>query len=304
MNPSVGRPLQPTRQENFVTDEIFLYEDYVRSAEIIRRQIHLRPRIGLILGSGLNPFAEKIENPTFISYEHIPGFPVPSVAGHAGRLIVGSLAGKNVLVMQGRCHFYEGHSPQKVTFPIRVMSLLGIKTLIVTNAAGGLNPNFRIGDLMLINDHLNLVGIAGAHPLRGPNLEQFGPRFPSMTHAYHPGLLAAARQAAVHEKLPLHEGVYAYISGPSFETPAEIRYLRMIGADAVGMSTVPEVIVAVHSGMRVIGISGITNVAVSQIEAAEEPSHQEVLEASQIIMPRLTALLIRVLTDMPEDTGE
>jgi purine-nucleoside phosphorylase len=247
------------------------------------------------LGSGLNPLAEAVENVQWIPYEEIPHFPRPTVEGHVGRLGIGSLEGASVMVMQGRVHFYEGYSMQQVVFPIRVMQVMGIEILIVTNAAGGINPAYRPGDLMLISDHINLIGMTGNNPLYGPNDSTLGPRFPDMSQAYDHELRRLARSVAREQDLPLREGVYVGLSGPSFETPADIRFLRLIGADAVGMSTVPEVTVARHGGIRVMGVSGISNVALAGPEVAQAASHEEVLAAGQQIVPRLTALMCGVL---------
>ncbi len=270
--------------------------DFEAAAEFIRARTAHRPRIGLILGSGLNPLAEAVEEADVIPYGDIPNFPTPSVEGHRGRLVLGRLEGVPVLVMQGRVHFYEGYPIQQVVFPVRVMQVMGIETLIVTNAAGGLNPDFRPGDLMLIADHINLMGMTGNNPLFGPNDPSLGPRFPDMSRAYDPALRRIARQVAQERELPLHEGVYTGLSGPSFETPAEIRFLRLIGADAVGMSTTPEVTVARHGGLRVLGVSGISNVAHTAPDPAQETTHEEVLEAGRLIVPRLTALIRGVLS--------
>ncbi len=277
------------------TRDYFTFDEIKETADTIQRKIKHRPTVGLILGSGLSSLAEEIEAADNVPYADIPHFPVSGVPGHAGRLVAGKLAGQTVLVMQGRTHFYEGYSMGHITLPVRAMALLGLRTLVVTNAAGGVNRSFNAGDLMLIVDHLNLVGVGGAHPLRGPNLDQFGPRFPSMTHAYDPELLALARQAAGRLGLTLQEGVYAFLAGPAFETPAEIRYMQAIGADAVGMSTVPEVIVANHSGMRVLGISTITNVTIQEITTTAETTHEEVLETGKRIVPTLAALLKGIL---------
>jgi purine-nucleoside phosphorylase len=213
-------------------------------------------------------------------------------------VVIGQLAGKTVMVMQGRTHFYEGYSMPHITLPVRVMQILGVQTLMVTNAAGGINRSFRAGDLMLITDHLNLVGLGGSTPLRGPNLAEFGPRFPSMTHAYDGGLIALARQVARDLNLTLQEGVYACLAGPAFETPAENRFLQIIGADAVGMSTVPEVIVANHSGMRVLGVSSITNISILETSSVAETTHEEVLETGKIVVPKLMTLLKGILAAM------
>jgi purine-nucleoside phosphorylase len=273
----------------------YTLDEYQTAADYIRQQSQHRPRIALILGSGLNPMAEEIAAADVIPYEQIPHFPKPTVEGHAGQLVIGQLEGQTVLVMQGRVHFYEGYPIQQVTFPVRVMQLLGIETLIVTNAAGGINPTFRPGDLMLITDHINLMGMTGNNPLFGPNDPALGPRFPDMSQAYDPHLCHIARQVAQEKELPLQEGVYVGLSGPSFETPADIRFLRIIGADAVGMSTVPEVTVARHGGIRVLGISGISNVALPEAVAGQEASHEEVLAAGRQLVPRLAALVRGVL---------
>ena len=271
------------------------YDEIEQAAAYIRANTNHRPTIGLILGSGLSPLAAEVEAADYISYHHIPNFPVSGVAGHAGRLVIGKLVGQSVLVMQGRTHFYEGYSLRQITLPVRAMQTLGLNTLIVTNAAGGINPNFKAGELMLIVDQINLVGLGGHNPLSGPNLDQFGPRFPSMTHPYDPELIALARQIAQESNLTLHEGVYACVAGPSFETPAEIRFLKTIGADAVGMSTAPEVIVARHGGMRVLGVSSITNVAVQETGSSKETTHEEVLETGKTIVPQLITLLKGIL---------
>jgi purine-nucleoside phosphorylase len=275
--------------------DFYSYEEYKQAADYIKGKSKLQPEIGLILGSGLSPLAEEIEGANYIPYADIPHFPHSGVPGHAGRLVIGHLQGKPVLVMQGRSHLYEGYTSQHITLPVRAMQVMGIKTLIVTNAAGGINPAFAAGDLMLIVDHINFVGMAGHNPLRGPNLDEFGPRFPSMTQPYDAGLANLARQTAQQLNLTLREGVYLYLAGPSFETPAEIRFLKAIGADAVGMSTVPEAIVANQGGMRVLGLSSITNVAVQQLDSGLETTHQEVLETGKTIVPRLIQLLKGVL---------
>lgn len=273
----------------------FTLQEYDSAAETIRsRSVH-QPRIGLILGSGLSPLADAIEQADAIPYGEIPHFPVSTVEGHAGQLVIGHLAGAPVCAMQGRFHFYEGYTPQQITFPVRVMQRLGVQTLIVTNAAGGLNPAYRAGDLMAIEDHINFVGMAGNHPLYGPNLDAFGLRFPSMTKAYSPRLRGLLAETADELGIPLRRGVYAMVAGPSFETPAEVRFLRGAGADAVGMSTAPEVTVAHHAGMEVLGISSITNVAVDVLDTEADTTHTEVLETGKEIVPRLTRLLMGLL---------
>lgn len=260
----------------------------------IRSRIHIQPRIGLVLGSGLGGLVDAIERPEIIPYADIPHWPPTSVEGHAGRLVIGTLEGAPLLIMQGRAHYYEGYSIGRVTFPIRVMQFLGIEAVILTNAAGGLNRNFKAGDVMLIVDHINILGMAGLNPLRGPNEPSFGPRFPDMSQPYDRELGAFARQAARQSGIDLREGVYAALAGPSFESPADVRFLRIIGADAVGMSTVPETIVARHGGLRVLGLSGISNVLPAEGIIAET-THEEVLEAGRIIVPKMIATIRGVL---------
>lgn len=269
--------------------------DYDETADAILGQTPHRPTIGLILGSGLSPFADAVEDATILPYEELPNFPVSTVAGHAGRLVIGKLAGGTVCVMQGRFHGYEGYSLQQTTLPVRVMQRMGVRTLIITNAAGGVNPNFAVGDLMLIEDHINFAGITGFNPLIGPNLDEFGPRFPAMNHAYSRRLRELATLVGAEAALPLRRGVYTFLSGPTFESPAEVRMLRRLGADAVGMSTVPEAIVAVHAGMEVLAISTITNICIDELDADGEPTHEEVQAAGKVIVPRLTQLLMGVL---------
>jgi len=259
----------------------------------------VRPRVGLILGSGLGALAESVERAGVIPYSDIPHFVPSTVEGHTGRFVIGVLEGQPVIVMQGRPHYYEGYSMQQVTLPVRVMQLLGVEILIVTNAAGGLAPNMRPGDLMLITDHLNLIGMAGLSPLRGPNDPSFGPRFPDMSEAYDARLRQLALRVAAEQNIGLHQGVYVCLAGPSFETPADLRFLRKIGADAVGMSTVPEVTVARHGGLRVLGLSGISNVAVIEPGSAPPTTHEEVLQAGQVIAPRLMTVIRGVLKALP-----
>lgn len=266
----------------------------------MRKRFPVPPQVGIILGSGVNQIAEDIQDAVALSYTDIPHFPIPTIAGHSGRLVCGTLESVPVICMQGRVHYYEGVSMAQVIFPVRVLQALGVKILMVTNAAGGLNPTFRVGDLMLIVDHIGLLNMTGLNPLRGPNDERLGPRFPDMTHAYDGELRRLACEAAGEEGIPLQQGVYVGLSGPSFETPAELRFLRTIGGDAVGMSTVPEVTAARHGGMRVLGISGISNIAIFDPDAEDEATHQEVLEAGHMIAPRLSALLHGVLRRMKE----
>jgi purine-nucleoside phosphorylase len=262
-------------------------------ADAIRARTPVQPRIGMILGSGLGALADSIPNPTVIAYNDLPHWPVSTVFGHAGQLVIGALENQQVLVMQGRTHFYEGISMSQMTLPVRVMQRLGIEILIVTNAAGAINPTFTPGDLMLITDHLNFVGMAGFNPLIGPNFEEFGPRFPDMSQAYDRALGQLARQAAREHEIEMQEGVYVGLSGPSFETPADLRFLRMAGADAVGMSTVSEVTVARHGGTRVLGISGISNKA--NLDGNTITTHEEVIEAGTIMVPKLAKIVRSVL---------
>ncbi len=273
----------------------YTVQDYDATRQNIWGQTDYRPDIAMILGSGLGGLAESVERPTVIPYTEIPNWPLSTVVGHGGRLVIGMLEGHTVLVMQGRAHFYEGYSMAQVTYPIRVMQRMGIKTLIVTNAAGGVDPAYKPGDLMLIKDHINIPGMTGSSPLMGPNDDTLGPRFPSMTKAYDRSLRTLARSVAREAGIDLHEGVYGYLTGPTFESPAEIRMLRIWGAHAVGMSTVPEVTVAIHGGMRVLGISGISNSCIDDPDRDEDPNHEEVLETGKVIVPKLTTLLRGIL---------
>ncbi|HFC09156.1 MAG TPA: purine-nucleoside phosphorylase [Chloroflexi bacterium] len=274
--------------------DYFSLQDIDALADVIRRRAQgFQPRVGLILGSGLGALAEEAEAVAVIPTAEIPDWPVSTVPGHAGRLVLGTLASQPVLILQGRVHYYEGYTMAQVGLPVRVMQRLGVETLIVTNAAGAVNPEFVPGDLMLITDHLNLIGMAGLNPLRGPNLDELGPRFPDMSQAYDRELQALARRVAHEAGILLREGVYASLAGPSFETPADLRFLRGAGVDAVGMSTVPEVIVARHGGTRVLGISGISNKA--NLDGSTITTHEEVLEAGRIIVPKLLTLLRGVL---------
>jgi purine-nucleoside phosphorylase len=263
------------------------------AVNVIRERIEISPSVGMILGSGLGKLAEAVEGAVEIPYGEIPFWPVSTVEGHQGRLVIGSLESQDVFIMQGRSHFYEGYSMSEIGFPVRVMQRLGIGMLIVTNAAGGINRAFEPGEVMLITDHINLLGMAGQTPLRGPNFDQIGPRFPDMGRAYDRELGELARQAVQDQSFTLHEGIYVCLAGPSFETPADLRFLQTIGADAVGMSTVPEVTVARHGGMRVLGLSTISNKA--NIDGETLTSHEEVLEAGKIVVPRLTHIIRYVL---------
>ena len=275
-------------------------EDMVANIEqaraLIASRIGVAPRTGLILGSGLGALADEIVQATVVPYGDIPGFPRSTVVGHRGELAVGLLAGHPVAVMRGRFHFYEGYDMQQVTFPVRVMRALGCDTLFVTNAAGGLRPEWQAGDLMRISDQIFLPGIIGHHPLTGPNDDRLGLRFPPMVGAFDAELAQIAREVAAEAGVTLREGVYAMLSGPAFESAAELRMLRIIGADAVGMSTAPEVIVARHGGMRVLGVSLVTNLALPDGPPA---NHEEVLRAGEHAKPKFSALVRGVLARMP-----
>ncbi len=274
-------------------EQYLTLEQIDENANAIRARIRVQPRVGIILGSGLGPLAESVENAVYIPYQELPSWPVSTVPGHQGRLVIGNLEQREVMVMQGRAHFYEGYNISQIGLPVRVMQRLGVQILIVTNAAGAVNPDYSPGDLMLITDHLNLIGMAGNSPLRGPNLDELGPRFPDMSQAYDPSLADMARRVAAENQMTLHEGVYVCLAGPSFETPADLRFLRLIGADAVGMSTVPEVTVARHGNLRVLGISGISNKA--NLDGKTVTTHEEVLEAGKMIVPKLATLIRGVL---------
>ena len=265
------------------------------AAQFIRQKTAYAPRIGLVLGSGLSSLADAVEDADVLPFTDLPYWPAATVAGHSGRLVLGTLEDKPVLVMQGRVHFYEGYGMSQITMPVRVMQRLGIETLFLTNAAGGLNPDFRAGDLMLISNHINFLGLAGNNPLRGPNDDSVGPRFLDMTTPYDSELRSLAHDIASSQDMTLREGTYAYVAGPSYETPAELRFLLTVGADAVGMSTVPSVVVARHGGMRVLGISTITNLATPDPAPGQTTTHQEVLEVGEIVVPRLTRLLHGIL---------
>jgi len=265
-------------------------------AEKIRKKISIQPIVGMILGSGLNGLADSVQNPTLIPYSDLPNFPVSTVHGHVGRFVIGMLENKPVLVMQGRIHYYEGYSMGEVTLPVRVMQRLGIQNMIVTNAAGGVNPEFVPGDVMLITDQLNLMGMSGLNPLMGPNLDEIGPRFPDMSQPYDKEYCELARKFARENGITLREGVYAGLSGPSFESPADLRFLKLAGADAVGMSTVPEVIIARHGNMRVLGLSGISNKA--NLDGSTITTHEEVIEAGKVITPKIETIVRSILQSL------
>ena len=261
------------------------------AAAYILSAVSLRPTVGMVLGSGLGDFADTLEDPVRIPYTQIPNFPVPTIAGHAGALVFGKKQGKDVVVLQGRIHYYEGLSQEEITLPIRVLAAIGVKQLVLTNACGGVNLSFTPGDLMLISDHINY---SGANPLIGPNLDAFGPRFPDCSDIYTARLRKIIREKAEEAGIGLQEGVYAMYSGPNYETPAEIRMFRILGADTVGMSTVPEALVAAHCGMEVVGISCITNMAAGVLP--QKLSHAEVTEVAARVHDKFQHLLDIVLT--------
>lgn len=265
-----------------------------QTSAAIRKKISLKPSIGIILGTGLGELVKEIKGKKSIPYDELPNFPVSSVPSHENQLVFGRIGKKNVVAMQGRFHFYEGYSMQEVTFPVRLMKALGIKTLIVSNASGGMNPNFDAGDLMVITDHINLMG---DNPLIGPNDDKLGPRFPDMVEPYNQKLIKLVEHVAVEERIPLKRGVYVAVAGPNLETRAEYRFLRIIGADAVGMSTVPEVIVAVHAGLRVLGISCVTDECLP--DALKPANIEMILKVAAEAEPKLSRLISRTIKSMP-----
>lgn len=276
------------------TEKLDLYSRAEQAARTISARANAAPKIALVLGSGLGAFADEFEEPVGIPYQEIPGFVSSTALGHAGRLVVGKVGGVPVLAMQGRVHYYEGYSLEEVTFPIRTFKLMGIETLILTNAAGGVDIELSQGALMVISDHLNLMGV---NPLRGPNDERFGPRFPDMSEVYARDLQEMVGEEAKALGVTIRRGVYAALSGPSYEAPAEIHMLRAFGADAVGMSTVPEAIVARHMGMKVLGISCITNMAAG---ISEQPiNHEEVIETGERVRSTFTKLLRKLIARIP-----
>ena len=267
---------------------------HAASDALVERLGGRKPQIGIVLGSGLGMLADQIENPLVIPYSELPGFPVSTAIGHKGNFIVGTLGGKCVIAMQGRIHYYEGYPMHLVVLPIRVMIRIGIQYLFVSNAAGGTNLSFHVGDLMIIRDHINLI----PNPLIGPNLDEFGPRFPDMTRPYDPSLILKAEEIAAWEGISLQKGVYVAVTGPCYETPAEYRYFRNIGADAVGMSTVPEVIVARHSSIPVFGMSVITDVAHATDDEDYVTDGEAIVEAANAAADRMTVIFKRLVEQL------
>ncbi len=267
-----------------------MLENIRQTSNYLKSKIEEIPNTAIILGTGLGELVHEIDNKQIIPYTEIPNFPVSTVEGHSGNLIVGTLGGKKVLAMQGRFHYYEGYSMQQVTFPIRIFQALGIQYLFVSNAAGGMNPTFDIGDIMLIKDHINLFP---EHPLRGKNYDELGPRFPDMSEAYDKKLRLMAMEVAKEKNIKLQHGVYVGVQGPTFETPSEYYFFRIIGGDAVGMSTVPEVIVANHAKMKVLAFSIITDLGV--IGKIVEVSHEDVQEAAKLAQPKIAAIMREII---------
>lgn len=267
-----------------------MMQEIQEAAAFIKNETNITPQIGLILGSGLGVLADLIEQPIVIDYSRIPHFPVSTVEGHAGELVVGSIKGKQVLIMKGRFHAYEGYGAETVSFPVRVMKELGVETLIVTNAAGGINETYQVGDLMVISDHLNMTF---RNPLIGPNDSALGVRFPDMSEAYSKRLRKLAHDVAASQDFKLQEGVYVGLLGPNYETPAEIRMFRTLGGDSVGMSTVPEVIVARHAGIEVLGFSCISNMASGILD--QPLSHAEVMETTEKVKPKFLKLVLGII---------
>lgn len=280
------------KQKQLVLEVKLVLNKLNETVDFIKGKIEMTPQIAVVLGSGLGEFANYLEKKFYLSYSEIPWFPRSTVKGHAGKLVVGELSGINVLVMQGRFHYYEGYSMQEVTFPIRVMAKIGVKKLIITNSAGGVNRYFQPGELMIITDHLNLMG---DNPLIGIEDELFGPRFVDLSHAYTPGMIELCEKVGLENCIPLRKGVYAGLSGPSYETPAEIRMLERLGADAVGMSTVPEVIVARQHDLKVLGISCITNMAAGHLTG--ELNHHEVIAIGNLVSEKFSTLVKGVIVE-------
>jgi len=270
-----------------------LLEKLEITKKYLLNHIEESPKIGLILGSGLGTLADEIENPMIIDYKDIPNFPVSTVEGHAGQLVIGKLMGKQVVAMKGRFHYYEGYSMEEVTFPVRVMKSIGVELILVTNACGGLNPELYPGALMVINDHINMTG---ANPLIGPNYSELGPRFPDMSNAYDKDLVKLVHEASKKVNVKIHEGVYVSISGPTYSSKAESKMFQILGADTIGMSTVPEVIVAKHSGIKVIGISCVTDMAI--LDGSETISHEQVMEVANKTRPKFINLVKEVIHEV------
>jgi len=273
-----------------------MFKKVSEAVEFIRNRINIQPEAGIVLGTGLGGLAAEIKEATVIPYEDIPHFPASTVEGHAGELIIGLLNNCRVIAMKGRFHFYEGYSLQEVVFPVRVMKFLGIKYLILSNASGGLNPGFKVGDMMFLEDHINMMNLMNENPLKGKYNEAFGPHFPDMNQPYHPGLLRLAEDIANRLGIHYRKGVYAGVTGPTFETPSEYRYMRFMGADAVGMSTVPETIAACQMSLPVFAISVISDLGVEG--KIVEITHKEVIDAASLAEPKMTRLIKAMLAEV------
>jgi purine-nucleoside phosphorylase len=280
-------------KENFIWWRCCMIETIRQTADFFTSKIAEPPKIGMITGTGLGSITEQMTVDFRLPYDKIPNFPQSTIEGHKGMLVAGKLSGKSMIALEGRFHIYEGYAPQEITFPVRVMAMLGVKYLLISSAAGGLNPQFEKGDLMIVTDHINLTG---TNPLIGPNLDNFGPRFPDMTHVYKPELIKLAREKALKEGVFVQQGVYVGLVGPCLETPAETRFLRMNGADAVGMSTVPEAIVGVHCGMDIMAIVVITNMNLP--DCMEKTSIDEVIATAQRAGTKLACLWERIIEDL------
>jgi purine-nucleoside phosphorylase len=273
-----------------------MFKKVSEAVNFIRERIHVVPEAGIVLGTGLGRLAEEIEDPVIIPYEEIPHFPASTVKGHAGELIIGKLNNRFVIAMKGRFHFYEGYSLNEVVFPVRVMKFLGIKFLILSNASGGLNPTFEVGDMMFVEDHINLMNLLNENPLKGRHYPEFGSRFPDMNLPYHPQLLRKAEEVADRLGIKFRKGVYAGVTGPTFETPAEYKYVRYLGADAVGMSTVPETIAACQMNLPVFAVSVISDLGVEG--KIVEITHEEVIDAASHVEPQMTRLIKTLLSEV------
>ncbi|XP_045619187.1 purine nucleoside phosphorylase isoform X2 [Procambarus clarkii] len=282
------------------------YEVIKESADYLLSGTRHRPKIGVICGSGLGGLADTLDDRDVFPYQNIPNFPESTVAGHAGRMVIGRLSGVPVMCMQGRFHSYEGYPLWKCAMPVRVMKLMGVEQIVVTNAAGGLNPNFKVGDIMIIKDHINMQGFAGDSPLRGRNDERFGPRFPAMNNAYDKNLREMAKKIVAEMNLTnvVQEGVYVMLGGPTYETVAELRLLRLLGVDAVGMSTVPEVVVARHCGLKVFAFSLITNECITHYDTDAQANHEEVIEVANKRKKDLQDLAYRIIVQMSKNSQE
>jgi purine-nucleoside phosphorylase len=281
--------------EGFMEEYITL-KQIDQATKFIRCRTKHQPRVGMVLGSGLGTLADLVEDADIIPAADIPFWPESTVLGHEGRLVIGGLGGQTVMILQGRTHYYEGYSTGQITLPIRVMQRIGAEIVVLTNAAGAVNPDYEPGDLMILSDHISMMMMAGPNPLRGPNIDELGERFPDMSQIYDLELRNKAKELAKENGIDVHEGVYVGLAGPSFEGPADLRFLRLIGSDAVGMSTVPEAIVARHGGLRVLGISGISNKA--NLDGSTVTTHEEVLEAGKILVPKLTTILMGLLRSL------